>query len=80
MSARRRIHMNEAIDLLRGGGPLEVCLWKGSNGECLVYRNCVCNYVDYRKGVARFTLMTSHEVRTAHLVCLYRVNGFEVFL
>ena len=65
--------------MLLAGDPVDISLWK-SNGEILHYRNAVPLRYDFYKGTRRVKLLDSREIRTIRDVCIFEINGMEVFL
>ncbi len=76
----RRVYIGEALDILRSGESAELKLWKQSNGEILIYRNCFLISVDYKCGTASVKLRVSGQIRRFNLCCLFAINGHEVYL
>ena len=58
---------------------VDLSLWK-INGEILHYRNAVPLRYDFYKGTRRIKLLDSREIRTIRDVCIFEINGMEVFL
>jgi hypothetical protein len=76
----RKLHITQAIELIREGKPCELKVWKGTTGEILEYRNAVFQGRDYRHGTVRIRLQTSHQIREFRDVCVFSINGMEVYL
>ncbi len=65
--------------MLQAGAPVDISLWK-SNGEIQHYRNVVPLWYDFYKGIRRIKLLDSREIRTVRDVCIFEINGMEVFV
>lgn len=76
---RTRVHLYEALDMLRSGGSYDLGVWK-SSGEKLLYRNAVYTSHSFKAGTMRVKLLTSGQVRSVSFCCLFSINGYEIFL
>ena len=75
----KAIHISTLRKMLQAGDPMDISLWK-SNGEILHYRNAVPLRYDVYKCTRRIKLLDSREIRTIRDVCIFEINGMEVFL
>ena len=75
----KAIHISTLRKMLQAGDPVDLSLWK-SSGEILHYRNAVPLRYDFYKGTRRIKLLDSREIRTIRDVCIFEINGMEVFL
>jgi hypothetical protein len=78
--ATKRLHITQALELLRNGKPCELSVWKATTGDILEYRNVVFLGRDAKKGIVRIKLQTSRQIREFRDVCLFRINDMEVYL
>ena len=65
--------------MLRAGDPVDISLWTKS-GEIQHYRNCIPLRYNFYKGTRQVKLLDSREIRTIRDVCIFEINGMEVFL
>ena len=49
-------------------------------GELLHYDNCISLRYDYYEGTRTIKLLNSNEIRKVRDICIYQINGMEVFL
>ena len=75
----KAIHISTLRKMLQAGDPVDLSVWK-SNGEILHYRTAVPLRDDFYKGTRRIKLLDSREIRTIRDVCIFEINGMEVFL
>ena len=65
--------------MLGAGDSVNLELWTRS-GEIQVWNNCIPLRYDFYKGVRRMKLLTSRQIRQVRDVCIFRINGMEVYL
>lgn len=75
----RSVHISTMRRMLSAGDPVDIRLWT-RNGEIQHYRNCISLRYDFYKGVRRIKLMDSRQIRQIRDVCVFEINGLEVFL
>jgi len=75
----RKIHISTARLLLNAGDPCDICIWTKS-GEIQRYRNCISLRYDFYNGTRNIKLLNSGQIRKVRDVCIFQVNGQEVFL
>lgn len=75
----KAIHISTLRKMLQAGDPVDISLWK-KNGEIIHFRNAVPLRYDFYKGTRRVKLLDSREIRTVRDVCIFEINGMEVFL
>lgn len=73
------IHISTLRKMLTASDPVDISLWTKS-GEIQHWRNCVPLRYDFYKGTRRMKLLTSNQIRTVRDVCIFQINGLEVFL
>ena len=73
------IHISTLRKLLQSPEPLDLTLWTRS-GEIQHWRRCISLRYDFYKGTRRMKLLDSNEIRQLRDVCIFEVNGMEVFL
>lgn len=73
------IHINDAIRLLENGSSHELMLWKISTGDILTYREAVCIGRHTRGGTHRVRLSVSGEIRKFRDVCLFAIDGADIY-
>lgn len=74
-----KIHISTLRKMLGAGDPVNLELWTRS-GEIQVWNNCIPLRYDFYKGVRRMKLLQSRQIRQVRDVCIFRINGMEVFL
>ena len=75
----KSIHISTARHILNSGDPVDLLVWK-SDGSILQLNNCISLRYDYYGGWRNVKLLTSGELRRVRDVCIFAVNGLEVFL
>ena len=73
------IHISTLRKLLQSPEPLDLTLWTRS-GEIQHWHRCISLRYDFYKGTRRMKLLDSNEIRQLRDVCIFQVNGMEVFL
>lgn len=76
------IHYTTALTMLYSGDPVDISFWK-RNGEIVHLHNCIAlpNKAAARySGTQNFKLLASGQIRKIRHVCIFRINGLEVFL
>lgn len=75
----KSIHISTARHILNSGDPVDISVWK-SDGSILQLNNCISLRYDYYGGWRNVKLLTSGEIRKIRDVCIFAVQGLEVFL
>lgn len=75
----KSIHISTARHILNSGDPVDLLVWK-SDGSILQLNNCISLRYDYYGGWRNVKLLTSGELRRIRDVCIFAVNGLEIFL
>ncbi len=75
----KSIHISTARHILNSGDPVDLQVWK-SDGSILQLNNCISLRYDYYGGWRNVKLLTSGEIRKIRDVCIFAVNGLEIFL
>lgn len=75
----RSIHISTARKILNSGDPVDICVWK-SDGSILLLENVVSLRYDFNGGWRNVKLLSSGECRRIRDVCIFKVNGLEVYL
>jgi len=65
--------------MLQAGDPIDLRLWTQS-GEIQEYHNCVPLRYNFYEGTRQIKLLDSRQIRTIRDVCIFEVNGMQVFL
>ncbi len=73
------IHISTLRKLLQSPEPLDLTLWNRS-GEIQHWHRSISLRYDFYKGTRRMKLLDSNEIRQLRDVCIFEVNGVEVFL
>lgn len=76
------IHYTTALTMLHSGDPMDISFWK-RNGEIVRLHNCIAlpNKAAARySGTQNFKILASGQIRKIRHVCIFRINGLEVFL
>ena len=55
-----------------------ICLWT-KNGEIQEWRRCIALKYDFYKGTRRMKLLDSNEIRQLRDVCIFEVNGIDMY-
>nr|DAY94271.1 MAG TPA: hypothetical protein [Caudoviricetes sp.] len=75
----RAIHINEARKILDSQDPVDLKVWEMSTGEILEYTEVVC-FSSYFRGGTRKLRFPNKQIREVRDVCIFEINGLEVFL
>ena len=59
--------------------PVDIKLWTRS-GEIQCWNRCISLRYDFYKGTRRMKLLDSNEIRQLRDVCVFEINGMEVFM
>ena len=59
--------------------PIDIRIWT-RNGEIQHWRRCISLRYDFYKGTRRMKLLDSNEIRQLRDVCIFEVNGVEVYM
>ncbi len=73
------IHISTLRKLLSSPEPLDLTLWTRS-GEIQHWHRCISLRYDFYKGTRRMKLLNSNEIRQLRDVCIFEVNGMEVYM
>ena len=76
------IHHTTALTMLHSGDPVGISFWKRS-GEIVHLHNCIalpCAASQRYVGTQNFKVLASGQIRKIRLVCIFRINGLEIFL
>ena len=73
------IHINQARAIIDAGKPVNICFWK-KDGSIESWRDVVGLRYSRQSGTRTVKHMASREIRTVRDVCIFEVNGMEVFL
>lgn len=75
----RAIHITTLRQMLKSGDPVDIKLWTKS-GEIQEWKNCISLRYDFYKGTRRMKMLDSRQIRQLRDVCIFEINGLEVFL
>lgn len=78
--AKKKLHLLEAIELLKQDGVHHLRVWKKSNGEIVEYQNAVFIGQHRRGGTIKIKLTHSNQIREFREVFLFELDGMEVYL
>ena len=70
---------NTMREMLAHPEPVDISLFT-SKGEVQHYKNCISLRYDFRTGTRRIKLLSSGQIRQVRDVCIFQINGMEVFL
>ncbi len=76
------IHHTTALTMLHSGDPVDISFWKRSS-EIVHLHNCIalpCAASQRYVGTQNFKVLASGQIRKIRLVCIFRINGLEIFL
>lgn len=77
-----KIHHNTMLAMLRQPEPVDISFWK-RDGSIVTLQGCIalpCKGGGRYSGVYNFKCLASGQIRKARLVCIFAINGIEVFL
>ena len=75
----RSIHITTLRKILSSPEPVDIRLWTKS-GEIQFWRRCISLKYDFYKGTRRMKLLDSNQIRQLRDVCIFEVNGIEIFI
>lgn len=73
------IHITTLKRMLQSPEPVDIKLWTCS-GEIQCWHRCISLRYDFYKGTRRMKLLDSNEIRQLRDVCVFEINGMEVFM
>ena len=73
------IHISTLRKILSVPEPVVILLWTRS-GEIQHWRRCISLKYDFYKGTRRMKLLDSNEIRKLRDVCVFEVNGLQVYM
>lgn len=73
------IHINTMREMLQHPEPVELTIVT-AKGEIQHYQNCISLRYNFRTGTRTIKLLTSGQIRQVRDVCIFQINGMEVFL
>ena len=73
------LHINTLREILSHPEPVDIALFT-AKGEIQHYKNCISLRYDFRNGTRRIKLLSSGQIRQVRDVCIFQINGMEVFL
>ena len=73
------IHISTLKKMLQSPEPVDIQLWTRS-GEIQCWNRCIYLRHDFYKGTRRMKLLDSNEIRQLRDVCVFEINGIEVFM
>lgn len=73
------IHISTARKLLQSPEPLDITLWTKS-GEVQHWHRVISLRYDFYKGTRRMKFLDNNQIRQLRDVCIFEINGMEVFL
>ena len=65
--------------MLNSGDPVDISVWK-SDGSILELRNVISLRYSFYGGWRNVKVLTSVEMRRIRDICMFQINGLEVFL
>lgn len=65
--------------MLKAGDPVDLTLWT-KDGQIQHYSNCIPLRYNFYSGTRQVKLLDSRQIRTIRDVCIFEINGMEVFL
>ena len=73
------IHISTLRKILSSPEPIDIRLCTRS-GEIQSWHRCISLKYDFYKGTRRMKLLDSNEIRQLRDVCIFEVNGIEVYM
>lgn len=74
-----KIHITTARKMIDSGDAVDLKCWT-RDGGVLALDNCVGLRYNFRAGTRQVKLLASRQIRTIRDVCLFEINGMEIFL
>ena len=68
------IHISTARLILNRPDPVDISIWT-AKGEVQTWRNCICIKYDHYRGIRKFKLLSSNQIRATHECCIFQLNG-----
>lgn len=75
----RAIHINEARKILDSEEKCDLRVWEISTGEIIEYTGVIC-FHSYFRGGTRKVRLENGEIRKMRDVCIFEINGIEIYL
>lgn len=75
----KSIHITTMRKMLEASEPVDIKLWT-KNGEIQEWKNCISLRYNFYAGVRNMKLLKSQQIRKVRDVCIFEINGLEVFL
>lgn len=79
LSDMNSIHISTARKMLQAPEPVEVRCW-AKDGRILHLKDAIPLRYNFYEGTQQFKILASRQIRTIRLVCIFELNGMEVFL
>lgn len=73
------IHISKARTLLDMRRPVDLSVWK-ADGSIVELKNCVSLRYSFYGGWRNIKILSSGQIRRVRDVCIFRINGMEVFI
>ena len=73
------IHISTLRKILDSPEPIDIRLWTKS-GEIQHWTRCISLKYDFYKGTRRMKLLDSNQIRQLRDVCIFEINGIEVYM
>lgn len=73
------IHLSTARHILNSHDPVDIKCWK-RDGSVMVINKCVSLHYNFYAGVRNIKVLSSGEIRKVRDICIFEVNGMEVFI
>ena len=73
------IHISTAKKILDSHEAVSISLWT-AKGEIQTYEDCISLSYDFYQGTRNMKLRPSNQIRKVRDVCIFRLNGMEVYL
>ena len=64
--------------MLMAGDSVDIKLWT-KNVEIQCWLNCIPLRYNFYQGTQQFKLLDSRQIRTARLVCIFEINGIQMY-
>lgn len=73
------IHTNDARKILLSKEEVDIKYWK-ADGSIMMARNVVCISSYHKNNTLNIKFMTSGEIRTIRMFCIFEINKKEIHL
>lgn len=73
------VHISTMQKILQARDPISLTIWT-KKGEIQHYPKCVSLHYDFCSGTRNIKMLDSGQIRKVRDVCIFQINGMEVFM